>query len=94
MATHKTENRLTNKTFTPKNDLDYKYFHCESVSKGCNHFLVEIKRVFVVFFIYFKYCDTMLTYPCSEDSLALTYVYNKTGAYKVMNYSSYICSKI
>ena len=30
----KNENR--NKTFTPKNDLDYKFFHCENISKGCN----------------------------------------------------------
>ena len=30
----KNENRLTNKTFTPKNDLDYKFFHRENVSKG------------------------------------------------------------
>ena len=36
----KNENRLiTNKTFTPKNDLNYKFFHYENVSKGCNHFL-------------------------------------------------------
>ena len=38
MAT-KNENRLTKKTFTHKNDLDYNFFHCENVSKGCNHFL-------------------------------------------------------
>ena len=35
------ENRLTNITFTSKNDLDYKFFHCGNVSKGCNHFLGE-----------------------------------------------------
>ena len=40
MAT-KNENRLANKTLTPKNDLDCKFFHCENVSKRCNHFLGE-----------------------------------------------------
>ena len=73
MATNKIENRLTNKIFTPKNDLDYKFFHCENVSKGCNHFFGE--KVSVGFFIfYFKCLNTMLTYPCSEDSFAPTYI--------------------
>ena len=46
--------------------------------------------VSVVIFIYFKCCSTS-----SKDSLAPTYihVYNKTGVYKGINYSSYICSK-
>ena len=44
------KNRFTNKTFTPKNDLDYKIFHCENFSKGCNHFLEE--NVSAVCFFY------------------------------------------
>ena len=76
MAT-KNENRLTNKTFTPKNDLDYKFFQRGNVSKECNHFPGGKKvSVVCVFFIYFKCCNTMLTYPCSEDSLAPTYIMN------------------
>ena len=44
----KNENWLTKKTFTPKNDLDCKFFHCGNVSKGYNHFLVD--KVSVCFF--------------------------------------------
>ena len=47
----KIENRLTNKLFTPKNDLDNKFFHCENVSKGCNEFLGE-KRFCCVFYLF------------------------------------------
>ena len=58
-ATQKFENRLTNKTFTPKNDLDYEFFHCENVSKGCYHLFSEkIKFLLLLFFsIYFKCCN-------------------------------------
>ena len=46
----KNENRLTNKTSTPKNDIDYTFSHCENVSKGCNHFLGE-KSFCCVFYL-------------------------------------------
>ena len=57
MAT-KIENRLTNKTFTPKNDLDYKVCYCENVSKGCNYFFGE--KVSVVPFLFILNAAT----PC------------------------------
>ena len=53
MAT-KMKHRVTNKTFTPTNDLDYKFFHCENVSKGCNLFLGE-KSFCCVFFYYYLF---------------------------------------
>ena len=69
----KIENRITNKTFTPKNDLDYRFFHCGNVSKGCNHFLGEKVSAVCFHYYYFKCCNTMLTYPCSENSIEPTY---------------------
>ena len=90
MAT-KNESRLTNKTFTPNNDLDHKFSIVKMLARDVTIF--SGKKVSVVFFIYFKCCNTMLTYPCSEDSLASTYIYNKTGMFKGITYSSFICSK-
>ena len=50
------------------------------------------EKVSVVFFIYSKCCNTMLTYPFSESPLhPLTY--NETGIYKEITYSSYITLK-
>ena len=50
------ENQLTNKTFTPRHDLDYKFFHCENSSKGCNQLLGRGGggEVSPVFFYLFK----------------------------------------
>ena len=35
---YKIENRLTKKAFTPKNDLDYKGFHCEMLARDLTIF--------------------------------------------------------
>ena len=51
MAT-KIEYRFNILNFYYQNDTDYKFFHCENVSKGCNHF--HGGKVSVVFFYLFK----------------------------------------
>ena len=73
---------ITNKTFTPKTDLDFKFYHCGNVRKGCNHFFGEKTFLLRSFFIYILNAAT----PCSHIRVVKTplhpLTYNKTGVYK------------
>ena len=87
----KIENRFTNKIFTPKTDPEYKFFHCENVSKGWNHFFRK-KRFRISFNLILNAATLCLHIRLVKTPLhPLTY--NKTGVNKGITYSSYICFK-
>ena len=63
------ESTVTNKTFTPKNDLDYEFSIVKMLARDVT-ILFRKNKVSVVFFIYFKCCNLRVV----KGPLAPTYI--------------------